>query len=435
MWTTLVISLLTIALMVISIFRFPVVRFGRFQIGGYCFFAILGALLLLVFGCLSPSDAIGGIFADSEVNPIKILILFLTMTAFSVFLDELGLFRYLASFALRRAGSSQSALFLILYFTVSILTVFTSNDIIILTFTPFICAFARSARINPLPYLFAEFFAANTWSMILMIGNPTNIYIASFLGMDFFGYAGVMAIPTVIVGLFSLALLYWIFRRSLREPITGDPETVTLSERPMLVVGIVHLLVCLLALAVSSYVGIPMWLISLGLFISLCVIISGYCFARRVRPRALLRTLRRMPWELVPFMLSMFILVIALDKNGICTLISGALDGTLGGASQPALVYGISSFLTANLINNIPMSVLFSTLASMNGTAAAAFASIAGSNLGACLTPVGALAGIMWADILRREGVRFDYRDFLRYGAIVSVPTLLLFLVLLPIFL
>jgi arsenical pump membrane protein len=67
------------------------------------------------------------------------------MTAFSVFLDELGFFRVLASAALHRAGSSQKILFFILYFTVSILTVFTSNDIIILTFTPFICAFARRA--------------------------------------------------------------------------------------------------------------------------------------------------------------------------------------------------------------------------------------------------------------------------------------------------
>ena len=123
MWTTLVISLLTIALMVISIFRFPVVRFGRFQLGGYCFFAILGAVALLVFRSVSLADALGGIFADSEVNPVKILILFLTMTAFSVFLDELGLFRFLASLALRRAGSSQTALFLILYLTVAILTV------------------------------------------------------------------------------------------------------------------------------------------------------------------------------------------------------------------------------------------------------------------------------------------------------------------------
>jgi Na+/H+ antiporter NhaD/arsenite permease-like protein len=61
----------------------------------------------------------------------------------------------------------------------------------------------------------------------------------------------------------------------------------------------------------------------------------------------------------------------------------------------------------------------------------AIFGTIVGSNLGACLTPVGALAGIMWADILRRERVNFDYRDFIRYGILISVPTLLVTLTLL----
>lgn len=58
---------------------------------------------------------------------------------------------------------------------VAILTIFTSNDIVILTFTPFICYFSKNAKINPIPYLVAEF-AATTYSMMLIIGNPTNIY-------------------------------------------------------------------------------------------------------------------------------------------------------------------------------------------------------------------------------------------------------------------
>lgn len=422
---TAILSVLTILAMVVSIFRFPVIRFGRFQIGGYCFFALIGAILLLLCGAVSVRDAAVGIFADSDVNPVKILILFLSMTAFSVFLDELGLFRYLASLALKRAGTSQTALFLLLYATVSILTVFTSNDIIILTFTPFVCAFARNARINPLPYLFAEFFAANTWSMALMIGNPTNIYIASFLEIDFFQYLRVMILPTIACGLLSLLLLYLIFRRSLCEPISAEPEGVELKERALLIVGVVHLLLCIVLLAISSYIGVAMWLVSLALLLSLFAIVLVYRYLHRERPIILLKTLKRMPWELVPFMLSMFILVIALEKNGICTALVTVLDGYLGGASVPTLTYGISSFLCANLINNIPMSVLFANLSLQNGTAAAAFASIVGSNLGAYLTPVGALAGIMWADILRREKVAFDYRDFIKYGATVSIPTLL----------
>ncbi len=432
---TAILSVVTILAMVVSIFRFPVIRFGRFQIGGYCFFALAGAIMLLLCGSVSVRDAVTGIFADSDVNPVKILILFLSMTAFSVFLDELGLFRYLASLALRRAGTSQTALFLLLYATVSILTVFTSNDIIILTFTPFVCAFARNARINPLPYLFAEFFAANTWSMALMIGNPTNIYIASFLEIDFFLYLRVMILPTIACGLISLLLLYLIFRRSLLEPISAEPEGVELKERALLIVGVVHLLLCIVMLAISSYIGVPMWLVSLILLLSLFFFVLVYRYLHRERPVILLKTFKRMPWELVPFMLSMFVLVIALEKNGICTALVTVLDGYLGGDFVPTLTYGISSFLCANLINNIPMSVLFANLSLQNGTSLAAFASIIGSNLGAYLTPVGALAGIMWADILRRERVAFDYRDFIKYGAVVSIPTLFVALLILPIFL
>ena len=431
MLTTAIICALTILLMVFSVFRIPVVRFGRFQLGGYCFFSIIGALALLVFGAISPGEALSGILSDSDVNPIKILILFLTMTAFSVFLDELGFFRVLASYTLKRAGASQKTLFFLLYVIVSVLTVFTSNDIIILTFTPFICAFARNAGINPLPYLFAEFFGANTWSMVLMIGNPTNIYVASFLGIDFFSYTAKMILPTITGGALSLLLLYLAFRKMLRDPIQATPTEEKITEKPLLIVGIIHLVLCLVFLMISSYIGIPMWLVSLSLFLTLILTVLVMRYLKREKPVILIRTIRRMPWELVPFMLSMFILVISLRESGICSVFSEVLEHTLGGSSAPAFTYGISSYLVANLINNIPMSVLFADLASLAPTSGAIFGTIVGSNLGACLTPVGALAGIMWADILRRERVNFDYRDFIRYGILISVPTLLVTLTLL----
>jgi hypothetical protein len=90
-----------------------------------------------------------------------------------------------------------------LYITVAILTVFTSNDIIILSFTPFVCYFAKNAHIDPMPYLAAEFIAANTWSMALIIGNPTNIYLVTATGGDFVSYAKVMLIPTLVAGVVS----------------------------------------------------------------------------------------------------------------------------------------------------------------------------------------------------------------------------------------
>ena len=40
------------------------------------------------------------------------------------------------------------------------------------------------------------------------------------------------------------------------------------------------------------------------------------------------------------------------------------------------------------------------------------------------LTPIGALAGIMWLSLLKKQNVTMRYLDFIRYGAAVSLPSL-----------
>jgi len=77
-------------------------------------------------------------------------------------------------------------------------------------------------------------------------------------------------------------------------------------------------------------------------------------------------------------------------------------------------------------MNNIPMSVLFSNVLSYNSTADAIYATIIGSNLGAYLTPLGALAGIMWLNILKAYNIDFKFKDFIKYGIITSMPILLI---------
>ena len=382
---------------------------------------LCGAALLLLCGVLSPADVLRAFTADSAVNPIKILVLFFAMTLMSVFLDEVGFFRYMAGVVLSHAGTNQRKLFLLLYAAVSVLTLFTSNDIVVLTFTPFICYFTKSARIDPIPYLFAEFVAANTWSMALVIGNPTNIYLAGGAGIGFFPYLRVMLLPTVAAGLVSLAVLLLLFRRPLALPMSPIPAEVTFRRRAPLVIGLVHLSLCTLLLAVSSYVGLDMWLIALGFSLSLFLFGAIAALLDRRRPFELLRTLLRLPYQLIPFVLAMFTLVLALRAYGVSKEIFTSL------AALPAIpTYGVLSFLSANLLNNIPMSVLFSSILSFSEKTSlgGVYASIVGSNLGAYLTPLGALAGIMWSSLLLQNGVRLSFRRFVGYGALVAIPTL-----------
>ena len=423
MLQVLIISAVALLGLIALIFFKPsvIIRGRSFNI--YWLAPLLGAALLVLLGSIGLDEVAVGLTDSSGMNPIKILVLLISMTVISIYLDNAGFFSYIAARMLRVAGSSSTALFFLLYAIVSFLTFFTSNDIIVLTFTPFICYFARSAKIDPVPFLVCEFVAANTWSMALIIGNPTNIYLASNAGIEFFEYLKTMIIPTLASALVSLAIMWLVFRRKLSVPITPQEGRAKLKNRFHVYAALVHLIVCIILMSVSLYIDIPMWLISLCACLSLLSCSLLYSLIRSIKPMMIKNTLKRAPWDVVPFVISMFIIVLAFEKSGITEKLSAFLM-----RGNAVFTFGGASFLSANLINNIPMSVLFSSVC--GGVAAQArppalYASIAGSNIGAFLTPIGAIAGIMWMSLLKIQRVEFGYTDFIKYGAIISVPTMI----------
>lgn len=422
MTETVLICAATVICMIACVLFVPKLKIGKLKVSTYWLVTLLGGGLLLVLGKCSMGQFFQNLTQDSAVNPLKILILFLSMTLLSVFLDELGFFGYLANAVLRHAGSGQKKLFFVLYLTVSVLTVFTSNDVIILSFTPFLCYFAKNAKVDPIPYLTAEFVAANTWSIALIIGNPTNIYLATAYGVDFLGYLRYSLLPSFFAGTVAFLMLFLLFRKKLSAPIEPHTETVVLQDKPMLGIAIAHLAVCTAFLSFGSYLGLEMWLISFCAAGSMTIFALFYFAFKNKRAVPLIRCYRRAPYEIIPFLLSMFVMITALENCGFTDLIAELLSGKFA-----VLSYGITSFLSANLINNIPMSVLFSSvLKSPDGAGIGGmFAAVIGSNLGAYLTPVGALAGIMFSSILKEHDIKFGYLNFLKMGIFVAVPALL----------
>lgn len=430
MIASIVICAVTCVAMIVLILVKPSVKIGKISIDTYWVVALVGAVVLLASGIANAKEVGKALIADTAINPLKILVLFISMTILSIYLDELGFFSYLANVTLKHAKTSQFKLFLYLYLIVSVLTVFTSNDVIILSFTPFICYFAKNAKVNPVPYLAAEFVAANTWSMALIIGNPTNIYLATAYGVNFLEYVKVMALPTLGAGITAFLMLFLMFRKQLKTPINGEPEAAVIKDKINLIIGLVLLGVCTVMLAVGSYVGVEMWIVSLSAAVCLFVAIGISSLARKQKPIELVKCLKRAPWQLIPFVLSMFVLIIGLAQNGV----TEGLAKVLGDGEATVFKYGYSSFLVANVINNIPMSVLFSSIiesVSAEFAMPAVYAAIIGSNVGAFLTPIGALAGIMWSSILKEHGLKFGYTSFLKLGVSVAIPAISAALVIL----
>ncbi|MBR5388835.1 MAG: hypothetical protein IK147_05195 [Clostridia bacterium] len=421
MTLTLIIACATFVALTLSVIFFPEIKFFGIKIGTYVIIALTGAILILIF-CADIGTVFSALTENSSVNPLKILALFFSMTFLSVFLDAAGFFRRLAALAVRRVKSSQTRLFCTLYFLIAALTLFTSNDIVILTITPFICYFCKNAKVNPVPYLAAEFAAANTWSMGLIIGNPTNVYLGSVAGVTFTEYLKVMALPTLAAGATEFLIIFLLFRKSLKPPLTAEDTFVPRENRAETAAGITVFSVCLIFLVLSGYLDIEMWAVSscsaACLFISALVISA----VKKDGARQIKVSLAALPWQIIPFVLSMFVIVSGLEYNGVSDKISEFL-----GENAPVLVYGASSFAAANVINNIPMSILYGNLISHLSGAAyfkAVYASVIGSNIGAFLTPIGALAGIMFTGLNKKHGVDYGFKEFIKYGVIISIPTL-----------
>lgn len=420
---TIVISVITFVLITLSILFFPTIRLGKIKLSTYWIIALLGAVILLSFSFAPINEVFNQLVNNNSVNPLKIIVLFFSMTILSIFLDEVGLFSYLANIASKKAKNNQYLLFTILYFLTSILTIFTSNDIVILTFTPFICFFCKNSKINPIPYLVAEFAAANTWSMIFIIGNPTNIYLATSFNITFFDYFKVMALPTLVAGIIEFALLFLIFNKKLKDPLEMVHEDIHIKNKPALIIGLIHLITCLIFLIISSYINVEMWLISLICATSLLITSIILCLITKKDWNYVTGSIKKLPYQLIPFFLSMFVIVVALNTQGI----SEQIAITLGNANS-IWIYGYSSFLASNLINNIPMSILFSNLCTSKEMI---FASIIGSNIGAFLTPMGALAGIMFTKLVNEHNTKYTFIDFVKFGAFISIPVISITLLML----
>ena len=412
-----IIAGITCLVLILSILFFPKIKIKQFNINTYIIVSLLGAILMLLFQVISFKEVTERILSDTSVNPIKILILFFSMTIISIYLDEVGFFKYMAYKSVGLAKTNQFVLFIVIYLFASILTIFTSNDIVILTFTPFICYFCKSTNINPIPYLVGCFVGANTWSMMLIIGNPTNIYLATSYNITFLNYLSVMFLPTLLSGITELIIIILIFRKSLKKNIEISNEEYKIESKLDLIIGLSHLIICLLFLVISSYINIEMYLVSLVCAVSLIVISLVASLIRKEKPLSLFNSVKRLPYELIVFVLSMFVIVAGLSVTGFTQMIYDTLGEKFG-----ILKYGYSSFVVCDLINNIPMSVLFANIPNL--TLGEVYASIIGSNIGAFLTPIGALAGIMFTGLLSKYDIKYRFIDFVKYGVIISIPTI-----------
>src|SRR5690606_16089501 len=109
-------------------------------------------------------------------------------------------------------------------------------------------------------------------SLILIVGNPTNVYLATNQNISFLEYMKVMFIPGVITGIVSYLILWLIFRKELKKQIEASMDQVIEIDQTKMVLGLVHLGITLVILTLSNLISLEMWIITIVAAISLLTI-------------------------------------------------------------------------------------------------------------------------------------------------------------------
>ena len=126
--------------------------------------------------------------------------------------ERAGVFDTLAIRAARSARGSGHLLLLNVFILGALITAFLSLDVTIIVLTPIVYAVVDRLGIDPLPYLFACAFVANTASLFLPMSNLTNILVYDLLHLSFGHFAAVMFLPNLAALAVNIGAFFLIFR-------------------------------------------------------------------------------------------------------------------------------------------------------------------------------------------------------------------------------
>jgi len=376
--------------------------------------AVLGAVALVTFSLISPSDVLHAIRKGTDVY------LFLVgMMVLAEFARHEGLFDWLAAYAVRRAKGSGQSLFVLVYGVATVVTVFLSNDATAVVLTPAVYAAAKQAKGQPLPYLFICAFIANAASFVLPISNPANLVVFGNhmppLG-SWLSRFGIASIASILV---TYLVLYFTQKNGLTGRIETEVKVPELSAGGRLVaVGIGSTAVLLLiASSLDWQLGLPT--ILAGLTTGIVILIR-----ERTPPWPVVKEIS---WSVLPLVAGLFVLVQGVEGTGLLAPLGRLIAARATDAPGPtALVAGAIAAFVCNLVNNLPLGLIAGTLAaSSHVSAPVTGAMLIGVDLGPNLSVTGSLATILWLVALRREGQEISFGKFLALGALVMPPALL----------
>lgn len=422
MWISIIVFLITYALMVSE-------KMNRTAA------AILGASAVLLMRRIPYETAL-------EYVDLDVIFLLVGMMVVVNILSRTGLFEWVAIFIAQRAKGNPVVILIGLLSATAILSAFLDNVTTVVLIAPITILIAQILELPIAPFLILEALFSNMGGTATLVGDPPNILIGSKSGLSFNAFlvnlSPVVILCTLIVFAGILLLLHGKLKttRALRRRIMKAEPAKAILDPKRLASGLVVFFFILAGFIASHWLKLQPGIIAFaGAFVMIVVTRSNMRAA-----------MAEVEWETIFFLVGLFMLVGALEHNELFDSIAQYLFAlTQGHLFATAMIVLWTSAILSALFGNIPVAIAMIPLVDkLIGSTAVELAleqspdileryianpfwwSLA---LGACLggngTLFGAAANVVVIQVGRRNGYRLSFWDFMKYGAPVTLVTLL----------
>ncbi|HEX5404322.1 MAG TPA: SLC13 family permease [Pseudonocardiaceae bacterium] len=369
--------------------------------------AVPAAGLVLLLGIVSPREA-----GQRTLEVLPTIGFLAAILVIAHLVANEGVFTWLGSRMARAANGSPRRLLVLTFAAAASTTAVLSLDATVVLLTPVIFATAGTLGVRAKPHVYACTHLANSASTLFPVSNLTNLLAFSATGLSFLSFTGLMALPWLA----AITVELLVFLRFFSSDLVGAAEPQDTKEDPPWFVLIV-LVAVLVGFGLTSLVGLaPVWVAAAGAL----VLAAKGCVDKTTTPKAVLT--ETAPLFLL-FVLGLAIVAQAVADHGLGHLLSQLVPATP--TLPKLLVTAVLAAVLANLLNNLPATLVLLPALGTHPSAGIVLAILLGVNLGPNSTYVGSLATLLWRRVLAGRGQAPTQSEFLKLGAL-TVPLSLL---------
>jgi arsenical pump membrane protein len=361
-------------------------------------------VLLLAVGAISLHDA------TIEAERLLRVVAFLgAVLVLAKMCDDEGMFEA-AGAAMARGQVGSRRLLGQVFVIASIITAALSLDATVVLLTPVVLTTVRRLRAPVRPHAYATAHLANAASLLLPVSNLTNLLAFNASKLSFIKFTLMMTLPWLAAVGTVYVVFRVFFRRDLEvplEPVEDEPAP------PTPVFALVVVALTLVGFVVAEALDVaPAWAALAG-----AAVMAVRSLARR--HTSAVEIVRAVNVPFLVFVLALGVVVQAVMRNGMADRMGALLPS--GSGLLALLGYAALAAVLANIVNNLPATLVLVPLVAPAGPAAV-LAVLIGVNIGPNLTYVGSLSNLLWRSVLRRYDVTASVGEYTRLG-VFTVPT------------